>query len=42
MIDRRGHQPAKCINFLNQMPFTNTANRRVARHLPQRIDIVSQ
>lgn len=42
MVDRCRHQAAERINFLNQMPFTNTANRRVTGHLSQRVDIVCQ
>ena len=41
-ISRFTHRTAQCVNLLNQMPFTNTTNSRVAAHLTQRIDIVRQ
>ena len=41
-ISRFTHRTTQCINFLNQMPFTNTPDGRVAAHLTQRIDIVGE
>ena len=37
-----GHQAAQRVDFLDQMPLANTANRRVATHLPQRFDILRE
>ena len=35
VIRGNGHQSTQCIDFLYQVPFTNTANGRVAGHLAQ-------
>jgi hypothetical protein len=36
------HLPTKRVNLLNQMPFANPANRRVARHLADVVEIQGQ
>jgi hypothetical protein len=36
------HGPAQCIDLFDQVAFANTANRRVATHLAQRLDVVRQ
>ena len=38
----RGHGTAQRVNFLDKMALADTADRRVARHLAQRLDIVGQ
>ncbi|ALP39796.1 hypothetical protein WL1483_377 [Aeromonas schubertii] len=42
MIDGARHDPAQCIDLFNQMSFSDPTDGRVARHMPQRIDIVGQ
>ena len=37
-----GHRPAEGVHFLHQMAFAYAADGRVARHLPQRFDVVGQ
>ena len=38
-VRRQGHRAAKCIDFADDLPFRNPANRRVTTHLPDRIAI---
>ena len=42
MVDRFCHQPTKRIHFFYQVSLPNTADRRVAAHLSQSVDIVCQ
>ena len=42
MVNCLRHQAAKRIHFFYQVSFPNAANRRVAAHLPQSVDIVCQ
>ncbi len=37
-----GHGAAQRVDFLDQMPFADTTDRRVAGHLPQGLDIVGE
>ncbi len=37
-----GHDPAQGVYLLHQVAFTDTADGRIARHLPQGIDTVGQ
>jgi hypothetical protein len=41
-VGGRRHGTAKRIDFFDQMPFTDAANRGIARHLAERLDIVGQ
>ena len=36
------HRTAQGVDFPDQMPLTDTANGRVAAHLPQRLDALRQ
>ena len=42
VIGSRRHYAAESIYFLNQMPFSNPSNGRIAGHLPERIDIMGK
>jgi hypothetical protein len=42
LVRGQRHGPAKCIDFLHQMPLADAADRRIARHLTQRFDVVRQ
>jgi len=42
LVGRRSHRPAQRIDFAHQMPLTDTANRRVAAHCPERVEVVRQ
>ncbi len=41
-IDGTRHDPAECVNFLDQVSLADPADRRIAGHVPQRIDIVGE
>jgi len=41
-IRRSRHRAAKCIDLFYQMAFADTADGRVAAHLPERFDVLSQ
>jgi hypothetical protein len=36
------HPSAQRIDFLHQVTLANSANRRIAAHLPERLDILRQ
>ena len=40
LVCRDGHGTAQRIDFLDQVPLADATDRRVATHLPQRLDIV--
>jgi hypothetical protein len=42
LIGRDGHRATEGIDFLDQVPFANPADRRVAGHLPEGFDVVGQ
>ena len=39
-VGGRGHRTTERVDFLDQMPFADAADRRIATHLTQRLDIV--
>ncbi len=41
-IDRSTHQSAQGVDFADDLPFGDTADRRIARHLPDRVQIGRQ
>ena len=42
LIGGRCHRAAERVDFLDQVPLADPADRRVARHLTERLDVVSQ
>ncbi len=42
LVRRRGHGAAQRVDFLDEMPLADAADRRVARHLPQGLDAVGE
>jgi hypothetical protein len=38
-IDYPAHDPAKCVNLSNQMPFRYSSDGGITRHLPDEIEI---
>ena len=42
LVGGDGHGAAERIDFLDQVPLADAADRRVAAHLPQRLDVVGQ
>src|SRR5690625_8022561 len=42
MIRGQSHGATQCINFFDQVTLANTANGGVARHLPQRVEVMGQ
>ena len=41
-VGGRGHRTAERIHLLHQVTFADAADRRVAAHLPQRLDVVAE
>jgi hypothetical protein len=41
-VDRARHRAAEGVDLLRQMALADTADRRVAAHLPQRLDVLRQ
>ena len=41
-VGRQRHRTAQRVNLFDQMPFADTADRRVATHLAQGFDVVRQ
>ena len=41
-IDCSAHQAAECIDLADEMPFGDSADRRIATHLPHRVEIGGQ
>ena len=41
-VRRDRHRAAERVDLLDEMPFADAADRRVARHLPERLDVVRQ
>ncbi|MNY36846.1 hypothetical protein D3C86_1713630 [compost metagenome] len=42
LVRGRRHRTAHRVHFLDQMPLANAANRRIAAHLTQRLDVMAQ
>ena len=42
LIGGEGHRPAQRIDLLDQMALADAADRGIATHLPQRLDVVRQ
>ena len=42
LIRRSGHRAAERIHLLDQVPFADAADGRIATHLPQGLDVVGQ
>ena len=42
LVCRRRHRAAKRVDFLDQMTFSDAANRGIARHLAEGFDVVGQ
>jgi hypothetical protein len=42
LIGGLGHRPAQGVDFLDQMPFADAADRRIAAHRTQRFEVVRQ
>jgi hypothetical protein len=41
-VGSRGHRPAQRIDFAHQVALANAADRRIAAHRPQRVEVVGQ
>ena len=41
-VGRLGHRAAQCVDLLDEMPFPDAPDRRIAGHLAQRFDVVRE
>ena len=41
-VGSRGHRPTQRIHFAHQVPLADAANRRIAAHRPQRVEVMGQ
>ena len=42
LVGRTRHRAAQGVDLLHEVAFPDAADRRIARHLPQRLDVVRQ
>ncbi len=42
LVRRRRHRAAERVHFLHEVPLADAADRRIAAHLPERLDVVRQ
>ncbi|EXI71364.1 MAG: hypothetical protein AW07_03696 [Candidatus Accumulibacter sp. SK-11] len=42
LVGRRRHRPAKRVDLLHEMPLADAANRRIAAHRTERLEVVRQ